>query len=138
MDTINTLIELVRLGLGNTSDCNLSTGTNWNAVSNLAFQHGVGAIAFDGIQCCYDWEIPIDMDTQTKLEWIGSVHQLEVGYQKQLYTIASLATFYQKHGIRMMVLKGYGLSLNYPKPNHRPCSDLDIYLFGEQKRADLL
>lgn len=138
MNTSDILCVLVQLGLWNTADCNPIPDTNWDAVSKLAFQHGVGAIVFDGIQYCYDKKIPIDMGTQTKLEWIGSVHQLEVEYQKQLDTIASLAKFYQKHGIRMMVLKGYGLSLNYPKPNHRPCSDLDIYLFGEQKRADRL
>lgn len=138
VNTLDSLIGLVRLGLGNTSDCNLSSGTNWEEVYNLAFQHGVGAIAFDGIQCCYDKNLPIGIDIQTKFEWIGSVHQAEAEYQKQLGTIASLAKFYQKHGKRMMVLKGYGLSLNYPKPNHRPCSDLDIYLFGEQQRADRL
>lgn len=138
MNTSDVLCVLVQLGLWNTADCNPIPDTNWDAVSKLAFQHGVGAIVFDGIQYCYDKKIPIDMGTQTKLKWIGSVHQLEVEYQKQLDTIASLAKFYQKHGIRMMVLKGYGLSLNYPKPNHRPYSDLDIYLFGEQKRADRL
>lgn len=36
----------------------------------------------------------------------------------------------------MMVLKGYGLSLNYLKPSHRPCGDIDIWLFGKQKEAD--
>lgn len=38
----------------------------------------------------------------------------------------------------MMVLKGYGLSKNYPVPNHRPCGDMDIYLFGDQEKADKL
>ena len=131
MNTSDVLCVLVQLGLWNTADCNPIPDTNWDAVSKLAFQHGVGAIVFDGIQYCYDKKIPIDMGTQTKLEWIGFVHQLEVEYQKQLDTIASLAKFYQKHGIRMMVLKGYGLSLNYPKPNHRPCSDLDISMGSE-------
>ena len=36
----------------------------------------------------------------------------------------------------MMVLKGYGLSLNYPIPSHRPCGDVDIWNFGEYRRAD--
>jgi hypothetical protein len=49
-----------------------------------------------------------------------------------------LASWYKNHDIRMMVLKGYGLSLNYPIPNHRPSGDIDIYLFGDQKKADKL
>lgn len=35
-----------------------------------------------------------------------------------------------------MVIKGYGLSLNYPKPSHRPCGDIDIWQFGQWREAD--
>lgn len=38
----------------------------------------------------------------------------------------------------MMVLKGYGLSLDWPVPNHRPVGDLDIYNFGNWQEADIL
>ena len=38
----------------------------------------------------------------------------------------------------MMLLKGYGLSLFYPVPEHRPCGDIDIWLFGRQPEADKL
>jgi len=50
-------------------------------------------------------------------------------YASQEKKIAQLAHFYSKHGIRMMVLKGYGISLDWPKPDARPCGDLDIFLF---------
>lgn len=36
----------------------------------------------------------------------------------------------------MMVLKGYACSLDWPKPVHRPCGDIDIWQFGKQKDAD--
>jgi hypothetical protein len=35
-----------------------------------------------------------------------------------------------------MVLKGYACSVNWPIPEHRPCGDIDIWLFGKQKEAD--
>lgn len=38
----------------------------------------------------------------------------------------------------MMLLKGYGLSLYWPKPNHRPAGDMDIYLGGDWQEADKL
>ncbi len=41
-----------------------------------------------------------------------------------------MAHFFASYGIRLMILKGYGLSLNYPIPEHRPCGDIDIWLFG--------
>lgn len=38
----------------------------------------------------------------------------------------------------MMVLKGYACSLDWPKPNHRPCGDIDIWQFGDYKEADAI
>lgn len=50
--------------------------------------------------------------------------------------IGSLAGFYNRHGFKMMVLKGYACSLDWPKPEHRPCGDIDIWQFGKQTEAD--
>ena len=36
----------------------------------------------------------------------------------------------------MMVLKGYACAIDWPKPEHRPCGDVDIWQFGKQKEAD--
>jgi len=36
----------------------------------------------------------------------------------------------------MMVLKGYACSLDWPRPNHRPAGDIDIWQFGQQREAD--
>ena len=35
-----------------------------------------------------------------------------------------------------MLLKGYACSIDWPKPEHRPSGDIDIWLFGKQKEAD--
>lgn len=39
---------------------------------------------------------------------------------------------------KMMVLKGYACSLDWPKPEHRPCGDIDVWQFGRQKEADAI
>lgn len=132
------VIDLVNCGLGNSESCIIPDDTDWNQVMKKSALHGVDTIALDGIQRFHSNHIPIDIDIDAKLEWIGNSHLQEVAYQSQEETISSLASFYQKHGIRMMVLKGWGLSLDYPNPSHRPCSDLDIYLFGEQEKGDKL
>ena len=49
-----------------------------------------------------------------------------------------MAAFYNSHGYKMMVVKGYACSLDWPRPEHRPCGDIDIWLFGKQKEADAL
>ena len=70
---------------------------------------------------------------------MGKVMQ---GYEQRyaLYrkTVADLAAWYHAHGYRMMVLKGMACGLDWPKPEHRPYGDIDIWLFGLQEEADAL
>ena len=61
---------------------------------------------------------------------------MEQMYAKHRWLISSLASVYAKDGIRMLLLKGYGCSLCYKKPEHRPTGDIDVYLFGKQNEAD--
>ena len=72
-----------------------------------------------------------------KYEWFGSVFQAEEDYKKYVEDIASLAKAYSEAGIEMMVLKGYGLSLNYPVPAHRPVGDIDVFLNDDDGSTSL-
>lgn len=134
------LASLLSLGLGNKRCREIPAQVDWEQVMLLSQKHGVESIVLDGIERCQKEEGrgKIQIRQDILLQWIGVASQQEQIYQKQKTLIKDLADFYAKHGIRMMVLKGIGLSLNYPKPEHRNCSDLDLYLFGEQKRADKL
>lgn len=132
------LLELLQYGMGNVVQTTLPHVVIWSNVMLLSQKHGVETITLDGLQYCYDNNIPTDIDINTKLEWVGAGQLQEQQFASHERLIAELAKFYAQHNIRMMVLKGWGLSLNYPVPCHRSCSDLDIYLFGEQKRADKL
>ena len=77
------------------------------------------------------------MPQMMRLEWIGEVLQnYEQRYKQYEKAISSLAGFYNSHGYKMMVLKGYACSLDWPNPKHRPCGDIDIWLFGQQESAD--
>lgn len=72
------------------------------------------------------------------LQWIGRTAMMERVYAQHRERVASLAAFYAQHGIRMLLLKGYGCSLCWPRPEHRPTGDIDIYLFGQHDEADAL
>lgn len=111
---------------------------NWETVFCLAKDQGVTAIAWDGYSRLFEAGfVTEDMDKRVKKQWIGQVIQsYEWKYSSYRSVIGHLSSFYAKHGIKMMVLKGYGLSLNYPIPAHRPCGDVDIWNYGEYKRAD--
>jgi len=102
----------------------------------LAERQGLSAVILDGIERLPDTQRP---PKELLLQWIGETLQ-SYEYRYELYrrAIAELAGFYRDHGLKMMVLKGYVCSLDWPKPEHRPCGDIDIWQFGKQKEGDSL
>ena len=131
----NDFLSLVRLGIGNDIiEPPLSEKIDWSKIEALAKQHGLLGVLVDGVN-----RLPqnIRPPQTTWLRWIGEVMQ---GYESQyvLYrkAVNELAAFYHLHGYRMMLLKGLACGMNWPKPEHRPYGDIDIYLFGRYKEAD--
>lgn len=99
---------------------------------SISVEQGVTAFVWDEIRQANSDKDVLDnlcIDRQLKLRWAINVEHIEQKYAKQKATIAAMAHFFASHGIRMMILKGYGLSLNYPIPKHRQCGDVDIWLF---------
>lgn len=73
------------------------------------------------------------------LQWIGQVVQgYEQRYVEYRKAIDASATFYTAHGFRLMMLKGYACGRYWPRPEHSPYGDIDIFLFGKQKEADVI
>ena len=131
------LLQLVRLGIGTSNDTKISNDIDWVQLKNLADEQGLTAVVLDGITSLSSLSSVQGPPRIEKLQWIGEV---DFSYERYYATykdaISSLAGFYNRHGYKMMVLKGYACSLDWPKPNHRPCGDIDIWLFGRQKEAD--
>lgn len=132
-DLQSAIISLVRLGIGHISGP-LPERIDWNSIETLAGQHGLLAVVVDGIERLPEQQRP---PKALLLEWIGNTLQsYEQRYALYEKAIGKLAGFYNQHGIKMMVLKGYACSLDWPKPEHRPCGDIDIWQFGQWKEAD--
>lgn len=133
------LFALVRATLRNRmDDASLFEGTDaaqWREIYDLSSVQGVLAQAWDGMQLLPEAMRP---PRALRLQWAVNVERIEKVYRRQERAIARLAAFYREHAIPMMLLKGYGLSLFYPVPEHRPCGDIDIWLFGRQPEADKL
>ena len=133
MESVEAFLTLVRLGIGNKVIA-LPQKVDWAKVREFAEQQGLYAIALDGVEKLSTGLRP---PHELLLEWIGEVLQrYEYRYDAYKQTISEMAGFYNSHGLKMMVLKGYACSLNWPKPEHRPCGDIDIWQFGKQKEAD--
>lgn len=109
------------------------TAEEWRTLYRTAAEQGVLALTYDAVV-----QLPTDLQPPRalRLQWAVNVGQIEERYAKQERAIADLGCFYADHGVRMMLLKGYGLSRNYPIPQHRPCGDVDIWLYGRQQEAD--
>lgn len=137
--SISFFLHIIRLGIG-TEGC-LSLGSypdqiDWDAMEALAQKQGLLGVFLDGIE-----RLPeaIRPSKQVRLRLIGNVTQTyERRYMLYRRAIAEMAGFFNGHGIRTMVLKGLACALDWPRPEHRPCGDIDIWQFGKQKEADAL
>ena len=129
----DSFLNLVRLGIGH-QVLNPSSDFDWSAIKTLAARQALDAIVIDGIERLPESQRP---PKEQLLEWIGEVLQLyEYRFEMYRKTIAEMANFYNSHGYKLMVLKGYACAIDWPKPEHRPCGDIDIWQFRQQKEAD--
>lgn len=121
------------MGIGNSSEKYFDE-IDWTALEELAAEQGLSAVLVDGVEKLPDDKRPPKM---VLLQWIGETLQgYEYRYEQYRKAIAEMTAFYKEHGFKMMVLKGYACALDWPKPEHRPCGDIDIWQFGQQKAAD--
>lgn len=111
----------------------LPADIDWREIKDRTFRQGVGGIVFDVVEKLPAGQRP---PKEVVLEWMGMVMRMERMYEHHRQVIARLAAFYAEMGVRMLLLKGYGLSLAWPVPKHRPTGDIDIFLFGKQQEAD--
>ena len=121
---------LIKIGLGTEQSCALPFELDLNNLRSLAERQGVSAICLDGLQRLID-EHSIDsesLDKSLRLKWIGSVLHQEQMYNCQLSQATRLADLWAQNGLDTLVMKGFSLGRLYPRPEHRPCSDMDCFL----------
>lgn len=142
------MLRLLRLGIGKADAVQgdaamLEDGAvDWKTMMQASINHGIMTLCCDGYgkvkELFHISETGIESPAleDNRMEWIGYTFVLESSYINYRAIIAQLAKFYAKRGIDMMLLKGYGLSLHYPIPSHRPTGDIDVFLFGKWREGD--
>lgn len=129
------LLALTKSAITKSEMFRLDERIDWNNIAKLSVQQGITAILLDAIE-----RMPVAMRPPkvVLLQLIGRATIVERIYEQHKECIVSIADFYAQHNIKMLLLKGYGCSLCYPYPEHRPTGDIDIFLLGRQEEADAL
>lgn len=109
------------------------TQESWERIYRMAADHGLSAVAWDGIR-----RLPAEQQPprEIRIRWALSAEKLEERYRHQQQTAGKLAARFSEEGLPMLLLKGLGLSCDYPVPEHRECGDIDIYLYGASDKGD--
>lgn len=128
-NTKTILYKLIAAGFGECDDSFLPPSVNWESLWMMSRQQGVSAICLDGLQLIdKEKRCLTSIPKQLKMQWIASVMHQEQVYHTQWNAANGLGELYDRHRINTYVLKGFSLSRFYPKPEHRPCTDMDCYL----------
>lgn len=144
-DTDDVLLSLARYAVDKDYDADIDMKKSLEKAISASQSQAISALAVDGLQAYlkkHPNSQPFANESiaakQKRMQWLGQILAYERLYKKHEAVMAELARIYAANGIRMMVLKGYGLSLDWPVPSHRPVGDLDIYNFGKWNEADSL
>ncbi len=110
---------------------------DWREVIRLSYEQKVSSLAVDGLKASgYD---PREGKSGQQLEelnavlahWFDDVKNNEESYAYYLTVLSTLCQIFSANGLKPVILKGYGLSRDYPIPSHRGAGDIDIYLLDE-------
>lgn len=137
--TYNRLLTLIRSSFCPSQQEHLPIPLYLDELMRTALLQAVPIFVIDALQTCLEGHPnhkPFAKDTfadkARKLQLVGQVMAFERMYAKHERVMADLARLYATRGLRMMVLKGYGLSLDWPISNHRILGDLDIYISSDK------
>ena len=128
------LVQLIRISITGKSEP-LNGSINWTEMMHYSSKQGVLGVAFGAIEHLSEEDRP---HVDFIMDWMRQITFLESCNKINREFIARLALLLLKHNIRMLLMKGYGLSLYWPKPDIRPIGDIDIYTLGKWKETDRL
>lgn len=131
----NAVLALCRAGIWDDS-VSVPAIVDWGKVFDVAFSHGVGAIVCDAIY--KNQKITSSIERTLLLNLIGQTCALEAEVDNKINAMKKIAALCESNRIKMLLLKGYALSILYPRPDHRPIGDVDFFCYGEQAKFDAI
>ena len=128
------MLELLRASVFNREPVILKgTVIDWDVLMDMSAEQNVLAWVWDGI--C---KLPKEMQPprQQRINWGLSAQEVWNAYEHQRMVLKDIVKVCAQNNIRILLLKGIGLSQMYPKPESRMSSDIDIFLFGDYEKGN--
>lgn len=143
LDDIDALLCLVRVGLGYQDNVEFGgLQLDWNSIVSSSIKLGVSGPLYDGLNPLCDGRQVANLDVfkglnanSPHIRLCSAILKQEQRYRKQLSVLDDISALFNKEGIRLLLIKGIGISLLYPIPEHRDSCDIDYYLFGDSQRG---
>lgn len=101
----------------------------WNSIYAISKEQTVSGIMLDAIAKLPDEQKP---DIKLRMQWIMMQKFIESQNRKMNSTLTTLVSEMKEQALEPYLLKGQGVALNYPLPEHRICGDIDIYFNTQQ------
>ena len=126
MNQYEIMLEFLRSAvLGREPVLSQNTIVDWDVLMSMASGHGIIAWVWDGV--C---KLPQDQQPprQQRINWGLSAQTIWARYGRQEQLLNRLVDVCNQNNLRMVLLKGISLAELYPKPQSRPCGDIDIFV----------
>ena len=134
-ETESYMLELLRYGVLDKEPMALLSPSqvDWDKMMDMASAQGLLAWVWDGIcKLPKEYRPP----RQQSINWGLSAQEIWDRYNKQKRVLMQMIDVCNQNNIRLLLFKGIAVSELFPRPESRPSSDIDIYLFDDYKRGD--
>lgn len=126
------VVELVGYSLFS-SEVSLQS-CNWQEVYQEAYKHGVLPLVYDALARLREKNI-IEIDSESLSIFKNAALMIILSNYKKTEEQNSLLREIDNKGIKVSVLKGTSLAMNYPNPSYRSLGDLDIFVSPDDIKA---
>jgi len=98
----------------------------WNQLLVMAGEHGVDAIVMDGLRpFIQNGSLRLKKDLLEK--WNARVVAIENSNHEMNDVLSEIFKVFSHQQLRPILMKGLGMALLYPVPEHRTCRNIDIF-----------
>lgn len=108
---------------------------DWDRLLDVSATHGTLAWVWDSVYYLPKEQRPSRLQS---INWGLSAQEIWDTYHHQESVLKQVVSVCNNHEIRLLLLKGIGLSKLYPKPESRSCGDIDIFLFQDFDKGNQL